>query len=133
MSRFPLEEVCQGNLGSNGNNQFVTVRVQGFYLTSLHLIAKKKEVNRLHQLANLREKLSEKGVWDKGKMHVLAGDFNSLTFADKSEAEWAEVAVERNEANFEEPKFQVTASMGQKNFSDCWAKVGTGGLRTTCQ
>ena len=101
----------------------MTVRVQGFYLTSLHLIAK-NEAKRFHQLANLREKLSD--VWDKGKLHVLAGDFNSLTFADKSEGEWAEVVVERREKSLEEPKFQVTAQMAQKNFSDCLANVGTG-------
>ena len=121
----------------------MTVKVQGFYLTSLHLVTK-NEATRLCQLSNLRDRLSEKGVWDQGKMHILAGDFNSLTKEDKSQEGWDKVAAERELSNtnklgengfteLEEPKFDVTASMSQKNFSDCWAQVGRRDLKTTCQ
>ena len=55
LSIFPLEEVCRGYLGGSTRNQFVTVRVQGFYLTSLHLAAK-NEATRLRQLRNVRVK-----------------------------------------------------------------------------
>ena len=127
LSTFPIEEVCRGYLGGSGRDrrQFVTVRVQGFYLTSLHLAAK-NERTRLCQLSNLRDRLSQKGVWDEGKMHILAGDFNSLTKEDKSDEGWDKVAAEREFSNtkrgftkLEESKFDVTTSMSQKNFSDC--------------
>ena len=119
-------------------NQFVTVRVQGFYLTSLHLAAK-NEATRLRQLRNVRVKLSEKGVWNQGRMHIFAGDFNSLTKEDKSQEAWDKVAADRelsnrnNFAKLEEPKFDVTAFMAQENFTDCWAKVGRRDEMTTCQ
>ena len=146
LSTFPLEEVCRGYLGCQGrkrNLQFVTVKVQGFYLTSLHLYAK-NEASRLCQLRNLRDRLSEKGVWDEGKMHILAGDFNSLTKEDRCQEGWNKVAAERELSNtknlgengftkLEEPKFDVTASMSKKNFLDCWAQVGRRDLKTTCQ
>ena len=141
LSIFPLEEVCRGYLGGSTHvtrNQFVTVRVQGFYLTSLHLAAK-NEATRLRQLRNVRVKLSEKGVWNQGRMHIFAGDFNSLTKEDKSQEAWDKVAADRelsNQNNFaklEEPKFDVTAFMAQENFTDCWAKVGRRDEMTTCQ
>ena len=138
LSIFPLEEVCRGYLGGSTRNQFVTVRVQGFYLTSLHLAAK-NEATRLRQLRNVRVKLSEKGVWNQGRMHIFAGDFNSLTKEDKSQEAWDKVAADRelsNQNNFaklEEPKFDVTAFMAQENFTDCWAKVGRRDEMTTCQ
>ena len=77
----------------------------------------------------------QKGVWGNGRMHIFAGDFNSLTREDKSGEEWSQVAAKRKDSNkeVEEPKFDVTASMAQKNFSDCWAMVGGGKLKTTCQ
>ena len=86
--------------------------------------------------------MSQKGDWDHGKVHILAGDF------DKSQEGWDKVAAERELSNtkkfgdnsftkLEEPKFDVTASimesMSQKNFSDCWAQVGRLDLETTCQ
>lgn len=88
--------------------------------------------------------MSEKGVWDHGKMHILARDFNRLTKEDKSQEGWDKVAAERELSNtkkfgdnsftkLEEPKFDLTASMPQKNFSDCWAQVGRRDLETTCQ
>ena len=138
LSIFPLEEVCRGYLGGSTRNQFVTVRVQGFYLTSLHLAAK-NEATRLRQLRNVRVKLSEKGVWNQGRMHIFAGDFNSLTKEDKSQEAWDKVAADRelsNQNNFaklEEPKFDVTDFMAQENFTDCWAKVGRRDEMTTCQ
>ena len=131
LSTFPLEEVCRGYLGHRGrkwNRQFVTVKVQGFYLTSLHL-GNKNEATRLCQLNNLRDRLSQKGVWDQGKMHILAGDFNSLTKEDKSQESWDKVAAERelsttkklgDKTKLEEPKFDLTASMSQKDFLDMW-------------
>ena len=70
-------------------------------------------------------------------MHIFAGDFNSLTKWDKYEDEWAKMAAEREDssAELEEPKFEVAASMAQKNFSDCWDQVGRrpGNLETTCE
>ena len=116
----------------------MTVKVQGFYLTSLHLAAK-NEKTRLSQLKNLKGRLSQAGVWDQGKMHILAGDFNSLTKEDKTQEEWDKVAAERELSNtkksaeLEEPKFDVTASMSRKNFFDCWAQVGRQDLKTTCR
>ena len=98
LSIFPLEEVCRGYLGGSTRNQFVTVRVQGFYLTSLHLAAK-NEATRLRQLRNVRVKLSEKGVWNQGRMHIFAGDFNSLTKEDKSQEAWDKVAADRELSN----------------------------------
>ena len=98
LSIFPLEEVCRGYLGGSTRNQFVTVRVQGFYLTSLHLAAK-NEATRLRQLRNVRVKLSEKGVWNQGRMHIFAGDFNSLTKEDKSQEAWDKVAEDRELSN----------------------------------
>ena len=51
-------------------------------------------------------------------MHILAGDFNSLTKEDKSDEGWDQVAAERELSNtkrgfikLEEPKFDVTTSM----------------------
>ena len=119
----------------------MTVKVQGFYLTSLHLAAK-NEKTRLSQLKNLKGRLSQAGVWDQWKMHILAGDFNSLTKEDKSQEGWDKVAAERELSNtkklaevskLEEPKFDVTASMSRKNFFDCWAQVGRQDLKTTCR
>ena len=115
------------------------MKVQGFYLTCLHLNSKKEET-RLHQLWKVREQLSQKGVWPYGaiwglgRMHIFAGDFNSLTKGDKSEEEWAQVAVDRENSNteLEEPKFDVAASMARKNFSDCWDQAGRQDLKTTC-
>ena len=141
LSTFPLEEVCRARLG--GNYEFVAVKVQGFYLTSLHLTAK-NEATRLNQLEKIRVQMSQKGVWDHGRIHIFAGDFNSLTKADKSQEGWDKVAAEKELSNterlgekgftkLEEPKFDVTSSMAEKNFSDCWAMVGRGKLKTTCQ
>ena len=138
LSTFPLEEVCRDKLGGSGktalNHEFVTVKVQGFYLTCLHLTAKKEET-RLRQLGKVRDQLSQKGVWGLGKMHIFAGDFNSLTKEDKSEEGWAQVKVDRENSNteLEEPKFDVAASMAQKNFSDCWDQVGRQDLKITCR
>ena len=65
---------------------------------------------------------------------------NSFTEEDKSDEGWDKVAAERELSNtkrgfikLEEPKFDVTMSMSQKNFSDCWAQVGRQPLKTTCQ
>ena len=74
LAKVPVEEVSRGFLGSSGvlrNNQFVTVKVAGFYLTSLHLSARDEET-RMKQL----RKLKDKSVWDTGR-HIWAGDFNS--------------------------------------------------------
>ena len=130
LSTFPLEEVCR--FGSKSNNEFVTVMVQGFYLTCLHLNSKKEET-RLHQLWKVRDQLSQKGVWGLGRMHIFAGDFNSLTKGDKSEEEWVQVAVKRERSKLEEPKYDVAASMAQKNFTDCWDQVGRQDLKITCR
>ena len=130
LSTFPLEEVCRFRLGLH--HEFVTVRVQGFYLTCLHLDDKKEET-RLHQLWKVRDQLSQKGVWGLGRMHIFAGDFNSLTKGDKSEEEWVQVAVKRERSKLEEPKYVVAESMAQKNFSDCWDQVGRQDLKITCR
>ena len=146
LSAYPLEEVSSRRLGNGGrqaNYQFVTVKVQGFYLNCLHL-ATKNEATRLRQLGKIRDELSEKGVWDHGRMHIFAGDFNSLTKEDKGEEGWEQVAVSREDSNREklgergfteqeEPKFDLTASMARKNFSDCWAEMGRRGLKNTCR
>ena len=136
LSTFPLEEVCREKLRRSGrreNYEFVTVKVQGFYLTCLHLNSKEEET-RLHQLWKVRDQLSQKNVWGLGRKHIFAGDFNSLTKGDKSEEGWAQVAADRENSNteLEESKFDVAASMAQKNFSDCWDQVGRQDLKITC-
>ena len=129
LSTIPLEEVCRLRLGVH--HEFVTVKVQGFYLTCLHLDSKKEET-RLHQLWKVRDQLSQKGVWGLGRMHIFAGDFNSLTERDNEEG-WAQEAVKRERSQLEEPKFDVTALMAQMNFSDCWDQVGRRDLKITCK
>ena len=146
LSIFPLEDVSRGLLGreSKGrrNNQFVTVKVAGLYLTCLHLAAKDEET-RMQQL----EGLTSRVVWDGGRRHIWAGDFNSLTKDDKGKKGWKKVAKEREASNregegtggfkrLEEPKFEVTKYMAEKNFSDCWAKAEDRGhkdLEETCK
>ena len=145
LSVFPLDEVGRGFLGQGSktqNNQFVTVKVFGLYLSSLHLSAKDEET-RMKQL----EKLTSRVVWDGGRRHIWAGDFNSLTKDDKSKKGWEKVANEREASNregeekkgfkrLEEPKFEVTTYMAEKNFSDCWAKAGERGekdQKDTCK
>ena len=79
-------------------------------------------------------------AWDDGRRHIWAGDFNSLTEDDKSKEGWEKVAKEREASKgfkrLEEPKFEVTKYMVEKNFSDCWAKVGEKGptdQKETCR
>ena len=105
-----------------------------FVITCLHL-DRKEEETRLHQLWKVRDQLSQKGVWGLGRMHIFAGDFNSLTKTDKSEEEWAQVAADRenSDTELEESKFDVAAAMAQKNFSDCWDQVGRRDPKTTCR
>ena len=142
LSIFPLEEVSRGLLPkARNNNQFVTVKVAGLYLTCLHLSAKDEEA-RMNQLQGLASKV----VWDGGRRHIWAGDFNSLTEGDKDKDGWEEVAEEREASNregegtrgfkrLEKPKFEVTKYMADF-FSDCWATAEEKGhkdLKETCK
>ena len=145
LSIYPMEEVCKGFLGSSGsNNQFITVKVADLYLTSLHFSASNEET-RLKQIEKLTASLETSGVWDGGRRHIWAGDFNSLTEDDKTRKGWKKVAKKREASNregegekgfkkLEEPKFDVTKKIAEMNFTDCWAEADEkGSLKETCK
>ena len=67
--------------------------VQGILITCVHLQYRAGEEGRIGQINRVWEKLKKK-EGDVVK-HVIAGDFNSLTWEDKSKDEWERVAEER--------------------------------------
>ena len=125
--------------------------VQGILITSVHLQYQAGEVGRIVQIRRVWDELRKKGVWN-GMKHIFAGDFNSLTWEDKSADEWERVAeemrgskkdklssdIENNlcfkvsteadkslpEKKFvEDPKFDLTKLMKKHGFTDCWLDV----------
>ena len=98
--------------------------VQGILITSVHLQYQAGEVGRIVQIRRVWDELRKKGVWT-GMKHIFAGDFNSLTWEDKSADEWERVAEEIREKKFvEDPKFDLTRLMKKHGFTDCWLDVG---------
>ena len=130
LSKLPLEVVSKGGLG--GNCEYVVVKVAGVILTCLHLNAK-REATRLKQLEKLRHDLRARDLWEASTPHVWAGDFNSLTREDYTDAEMANIALERKRKTIEEPKFTVTSTLADLNFSDCWIELGRHNPRETCR
>ena len=122
--------------------------VQGILITCVHLQYRAGEEGRIGQINRVWEKLKKK-EGDVVK-HVIAGDFNSLTWEDKSKDEWDRVAeemrgskidklssdfennlcikvsteVDKSEKKFVEgPKFDLTKLMKNHGFTDCWLDV----------
>ena len=89
LSIFPLEEVSRGLLpkARNNNNQFVTVKVAGLYLTCLHL-DQKQERTRLGEVQGMMKVMGEQNM----KPMILAGDFNSLKREDYSQDQWEKIS-----------------------------------------
>ena len=130
LSTHPIEVLSKGVFG--GNCEYVVVKVVGVILTCLHL-SSKNEVKRLKQLERVRHDLKVRGLWKKSTPHVWAGDFNSLTREDYTDAEMANIALERKRKTIEEPKFTVTSTLADLNFSDCWIELGRHNPRETCR
>ena len=84
-------QVVRDNLSLD--EEFVTVMVQGILITCVHLQYRAGEEGRIGQINRVWEKLKKK-EGDVVK-HVIAGDFNSLTWEDKSKDEWERVAEGR--------------------------------------
>ena len=145
-SSFHLQ-VVRDNLSMG--KEFVTVMVQGILITCIHLQYQAGEEGRIVQLKSVWDELRKKGGW-KGVKHIFAGDFNSLTWEDKSKDEWDRVAeemrgskkdklcsdfennlcikvsteVDKSEKKFVEgPKFDLTKLMKNHGFTDCWLDV----------
>ena len=80
-----------------GQTEFVTVKVQGILVTCIHL-RNGEESDRIKEWTRIWEKLK----WmEFGAKHIFAGDFNSLTWEDKEEGEWARVAEGHAAVNLE--------------------------------
>ena len=93
LSTYPIKEVAKNSFpGSkkpvSKNHEFVTVKVQGLYLTCLHLNAKKETI-KLEQLDLLVTEFEELNVL--GEPHIWAGDFNSVTRGDYTDKEWTKL------------------------------------------
>ena len=136
LSTFPIKEVAKNRLPGSNNHEFVTVKIQGLYLTCLHLNAKAETI-RLEQLHGLVLEFKELEVW--GEPHIWAGDFNSVTREDYTDKEWTELRKERKELhtkdnhNDNEPKVEVAAKMVELGFTDCWVETGRIGNLATCR
>ena len=100
ISAFPITKVAKGTLHipteGKWNNEFLTVKIQGIYITSLHL-SSRTEATRLSQIQMIKRKLEDAGVWGSGEPHIWAGDFNSLTKEDYDEEGWSNIEEHREE------------------------------------
>ena len=75
----------------------MTVKVQGILVTCVHLPNVGEQV-RIKNLKRIWAEQEKKGLW-KGRRHIFAGDFNSLTWEDADEEGWARVAKEMEASN----------------------------------
>ena len=141
LSAFPITRVTRGqNLSPKnerqGNNEFLTVRIQGTYITSLHL-SSRREGTRLNQIHKIERKLEKAGVWGLEEPHIWAGDFNSLTKKDYDEEGWSNIEEQRRGSSREvaelEPKNDATRQMALLGFSDCWVETERQGTLETCR
>ena len=138
LSAFPITVVARGDLITKlerkDNYQFLTVKIQGIYITCLHL-SSRREATRLKQIEKIKMKLVEAGVWGLGEPHIWAGDFNSLTKEDYGEEGWSNIEELRRESSKEvaepEPKEDATRLMADLGFSDCWVETGSQGALET--
>ena len=130
LSTFPVKEVAKKRFPESRNHEFVTVKIQGFFLTCLHLNAKAETI-RLKQLARLVMELSDLEVW--GEAHIWAGDFNSVTRKDYTETEWTKLKEGRKDLHTKnpkydkEPKMEVAAKMVELGLTNCWLETGRKG------
>ena len=73
------------------------MKVQGILVTCVHLPNVGEQV-RIKNLKRIWAEQEKKGLW-KGRRHIFAGDFNSLTWEDADEEGWARVAKEMEASN----------------------------------
>ena len=64
---------------------------------------------------------------------MWAGDFNSLTREDYTEAGWEEIARVRRQSSWEPPRTAVAERMRALGFVDSWASVDRPGSAATCR
>ena len=94
-------DVGNAQFGRGVNSEFVTVKVQGFHVTCVHLPSNRvEEQGRIQGLKRIWAQLEKRNSWiEDGGRHIFAGSFNSLTWEDEVEGGWARVATERAETN----------------------------------
>ena len=74
--------------------EFATVKVQGIFVTCVHLPNLGEQV-RITDLKRIWGEQEKKGLWKEvGAKHIFAGDFNSLTWEDEDEEGWMRVGKE---------------------------------------
>ena len=79
--------------------EFVTVKVQGIFVTCVHLPNLGEQV-RITDLKRIWGEQEKKGLGKEvGAKHIFAGDFNSLTWEDEDEEGWAKIGKERAASN----------------------------------
>ena len=101
LSAFHFEEVAKKRFpGKTSKNEFVTVKIVGFFLTCHHLNAK-EESKILQEIDIVTRQLEDTKVW--GDAHIWAGDFNSVTRKDYSE--WVEIGKDRIKLHAKDPKY----------------------------
>ena len=114
------------------NHEFVTVKIQGLFLTCLHLDAK-SETLRLEKLQGILTELLK--VWNEP--HIWAGDFNSVTRGDYPDDKWTKLEEERtrlpsdNSDYDDEPKAEVAD--GRAELLRLLGEDGMKGTVTTCR
>ena len=102
------------NTWRDGKSEFVTAKVQGIFLTCVHLPGPGGEQVRIEELKKTREELEKKDLWRQkggGVKHIFAGDFNSLTLEDKDMEGWEKVGKEREAKN---SKLEEAISLSQR-------------------
>ena len=127
ISSIPLQEIVKGKFNKTSRKEFVTVKIQGMFLTCLHFESKEEE-QRLKNVQKLKEALIDARVWDSkdasGAPHIWVGDFNALTKEDFTSKDW-----EQQEDKWR--RDEVAKEMKKMDFLDCWVEDGRKGKMDT--
>jgi len=108
----------------------ITIHETDVYVTCCHLDHANEE-QRMVDVGRMEHDLRD--LFLNNEYQFWAGDFNSLTRRDYSEADWEAVALARSEDNWEAPKIEVTSHMSELGFCDLRTKGVNKGPLSTCR